>query len=129
MGDSDMSAFLALQALALGFGGLCAGILVSYQIRPDPTRLPRALAWFGRDEARPGSRIPPRINDLVGRIGAAGMLAYTQYALVYRVLLDPFVALGSGPPPVLWFAADELLLLAWTTYLIWAFRRAARRSR
>jgi hypothetical protein len=124
-----MYGFLALQALAVAIGGWCIGALVSYQVRPDPARLPRALAWLARDERRPGSRIPPQLDRWIGRILAAGILAYTQYALVYRVLVDPFVALGSGPPAVLWFALDEGLLLAWTAYLVWAFRRAAGRSK
>jgi hypothetical protein len=124
-----MFEFLVFEVAAVGFCSLSMGLLLSYLMPVDPARLSGPAAWVqANKDPRPGSSIPLRPFRWAAGLIAGAVLAYLQYGLVYRILIAPTAAVASGPPVAVWFVVDETILLAWSAYLIWAFRQARARS-
>jgi len=113
---------LLFQAIAVGTSALCVGLLLTFLMPVEAGRLDGVAAWLQTNSnVDPTSRIPLRLYRGVCGLMASGWVAYVQAGLVYRVLISP---LGALPPWLSWvsFAIDEGLLMAWTIYLIRAFR-------
>lgn len=123
--------FLFVSAIVIGFDALSIGALLGYLIPVDPARLPRVVAWLqtGKDPRR-GSPIPQQAYRFAVSLMAVAVVAYSQWAMIDRlVVAPPPWALAYGPARLIVFAIVEVLLLGWTAFLVWVFRRAAVPSR
>lgn len=123
-----MLLFFTFQVIVVVFDCVCIGVLVGYLIPADPSKLPRIAAWLvANSRPKSDSPLPPRVYRWATGVMAAGIVAFTQYGLVLRILVEPYFAVGFAPALAA-LAIDESLVLAWTAYMVWAFRRAANGS-
>lgn len=125
----DMVSLAAVLGIGIAFDGCCLGVLLGYLVPADPAMLPRIVAWLQDDkDPRPDSSIPPRPYRWAMRVMAVIILVYTQGAMVANLVLAPTWTseIFSGPTVgYILFVGVEALLLAWTVFVYWAFRRAA----
>jgi hypothetical protein len=120
-----MLLFLLVQAIGVGFSALGIGIVACFLVPVDPARLSGLAARFQADTYPPGRPVASRLFRLVFGLLAAGWAGYIQYGFVLRDLIDPPSQIPRGIAATA-FVMDEGVLIAWTLYLVVAFRRAAR---
>src|ERR1035437_1062387 len=120
--------FLIVQVIILAFDGYCLALLLSYLIPVDPAILPRAVAWLQAGKGpKPGDSIPSGLYRWGMRLMAVVILTYTQYTMVRELIVSPTWSAAYGPVRLIGFFGVEALVIAWTAYVYWTFRRAANR--
>lgn len=118
--------FLLFQALGVGTSALGIGVILCFLVPLDPTRLSGLAAVMqANTNPAPGRPVPSWLYRLVFGFLAAGWVSYMQYGFVLRLLIDPWLTIAPGILGIA-FAVDEVVLIAWTLYLVVAFRRASR---
>jgi hypothetical protein len=116
--------FVITLALAMGFGGWTIGQLVVLLIPAYPALLPRLWARLRADAEPPKSiAIPARVYRIGTGVGTTLVLLLTQLALAVCVF-SPHIASELGAVRLVGVAAVELILLAWTAYVIRIFQGA-----
>jgi len=123
--SADKVLYVALSFLVdVVFGSLGVVALVASSVPVEESRLPRLLAKARMQFAAPESGpLPVAAHWWTARLVGVGFIAASQVAQL-RVLT------GSGPSyaaGLLWFGAvaEWATLLAWSSWVLWAFWRAA----
>jgi hypothetical protein len=116
--------FAITLALVLVFGALSVGQLVVLVIPANPARLAPLWARLRADCDPPqSSTIPVRLYRFAVGVCTALVLLVTQLAQAVSVFA-PAIESELGSVRLVGVGAVELILLAWTAYVIRIFRRA-----